>query len=947
MADPVVTSHHGIAPAAEPGQTVTFTLDGRQVQAEAGEFLIAAAERAGTFIPRFCYHPRMKPVGMCRMCLVEVSGPRGPSLQPACFVPVAEGMEVVTTSDRVKKAQDGVLEFLLVNHPLDCPVCDKGGECPLQDQALSYGPGESRFVEEKRHWAKPTPISALVLLDRERCIQCGRCVRFAAEVAGEAEIDFLGRGDRVEVAIFERQPFDSVFSGNTVQICPVGALTATPYRFVARPWDVEQVESTCTTCALGCRVAVQSSADRLTRLLGVDSEPLNQSWLCDKGRFASLAVNAEQRLREPLVRRSEELVPVGWAEALDEAARRLRELRDRRGPEAIGVLGGARLANEDAYVWARLAKAVLGTDSVDCQLADGLPPELVLGLPRATVAEACDAPVVLVLAGDLRQELPVLHLRLRQAVDEGRTRLVQVAPYATPLGRLGTNLVHRPGEAPAVVAALLGEGPVPEGVDPDALARVREQLAGAGEAGEGVVVVLGRPSLAEGPEATAAAALALARRWPGARFLSALRRGNVHGALDMGLAPGLLPGRVTLEAGRGWFEAAWGSVPARPGRDAAGMLRALAEGEMAGLVLLGADPLGDLPDRQLAEAALGRAELLIALDGVLTPSAARAQVVLPVAVHHERAGTVTNLEGRVSRVAPKVTPPGQSWPDWMVAVALAERLGSPLPYQNLSEIWEEVERLAPAYRGLDGAVLARPELADGVVVPLREVPLGLPTRRPARLDPMATPGILQVDQQGAPLVAGRAVPLGGGELPSLDGRAAPAALGAREAGALGEGTLSEPSSGDGEPPATHPAGAEQGTAQPGVPLPAIEAPALPPPSPGRFRLATSRALYDEGVAVDLVPELAALVRPAAARLHPEDLAALGATRVRVRSGNGSVVLGTEADPGVARGTVLVAANVPADGQGGRVADLVDLRSPVTEVTLEAVAGEDSSREDRS
>ncbi|MFC0082277.1 molybdopterin-dependent oxidoreductase, partial [Aciditerrimonas ferrireducens] len=370
-------------------------------------------------------------------------------------------------------------------------------------------------------------------------------------------------------------------------------------------------------------------------------------------------------------------------------------------------------------------------------------------------------------------------------------------------------------------------------------------------------------------------------------------------------------------------------------------------GEMAGLVLLGADPLGDLPDRQLAEAALGRAELLIALDGVLTPSAARAQVVLPVAVHHERAGTVTNLEGRVSRVAPKVTPPGQSWPDWMVAAALAERVGSPLPYQNLSEIWEEVERLAPAYRGLDGAVLARPELADGVVVPLREVPLGLPTRRPARLDPMATPGILQVDQQGAPLVAGRAVPLGGGELPSLDGRAAPAALGAREAGALGEGTLSEPSSGDGEPPATHPAGAEQGTAQPGVPLPAIEAPALPPPSPGRFRLATSRALYDEGVAVDLVPELAALVRPAAARLHPEDLAALGATRVRVRSGNGSVVLGTEADPGVARGTVLVAANVPADGQGGRVADLVDLRSPVTEVTLEAVAGEDSSREDRS
>jgi NADH-quinone oxidoreductase subunit G len=220
MADPVVTSHHALAPGAGSGETVTITLDGEPVEAARGEFLIAVAERAGTYIPRFCYHPRLAPVGMCRMCLVEVSGPRGATLQPACYVPVADGMEVVTTSARVRKAQDGVLELLLVNHPLDCPVCDKGGECPLQDQVLSYGPGESRFVEEKRHWPKPIPISDLVLLDRERCIQCGRCVRFAAEVAGEAQIDLFARGDRVEVNIFEHQPFDSVFSGNTVQICP-------------------------------------------------------------------------------------------------------------------------------------------------------------------------------------------------------------------------------------------------------------------------------------------------------------------------------------------------------------------------------------------------------------------------------------------------------------------------------------------------------------------------------------------------------------------------------------------------------------------------------------------------------------------------------------------------------------------------------------------------------
>ncbi len=616
---------------------LTFTLDGREVTAAKGELIIAAAERAGTYIPRFCYHPRMEPVGMCRMCLVDVEGPRGATLTPACFVAVTDGMVVDSSNDRVKKAQDGVLEFLLANHPLDCPVCDKGGECPLQDQTLAYGPGESRFVEEKRHFEKPIAISDLVLLDRERCIQCARCTRFADEVAGEALIDFAGRGESVEVATFPTEPFSSYFSGNTVQICPVGALTATPYRFTARPWDLDQVESTCTACSVGCRVAVQSSQNRLTRLLGIDSEPVNHGWLCDKGRFAYESVNGDEvdagprpdvvadenvdvapatasqvvslgasrgqflgeahetgrfehgRLVEPRIRKEGELVPVSWGEALAAAAAGITAAKESSGPGAVALIGGARLTNESAYAWAKLAKGVIGTDSVDAQLGDGLPADLVLGLPRATIDQAASAPLLITLGGDLREELPVLFLRLRAAL-KGSPKLIEIAPTRTALTPLAdATLAIRPGDAPLVAKALTGDdsaagalGTHHEGsaLADGALGAARALLA-EHPGGEGVVVVAGRPSYAESGEVTAAALRVLAEALPKATFLPALRRGNVFGALDMGLAPGLLPGRVTLDAGRERFTAAWGSVPSAAGLDTAGVLASMA-GESTG-----------------------------------------------------------------------------------------------------------------------------------------------------------------------------------------------------------------------------------------------------------------------------------------------------------------------------------------------------------------------------
>jgi NADH-quinone oxidoreductase subunit G len=898
-----------------PVETVTFTLDGRQVTAEKGEMLIAAAEKAGTFIPRFCYHPRMKSVGVCRMCLVEVSGPRGASLQPSCFVEVQAGSEVVTNSDKVKKAQDGVLEFLLINHPLDCPVCDKGGECPLQDQTLAYGPGETRFVEEKRHFEKPIPISELVLLDRERCIQCSRCTRFADEVAGEAQIDFIGRGEHLEVNTFPELPFASYFSGNTVQICPVGALTASPYRFAARPWDLDQVESTCTTCSVGCRVAVQSSSNRVTRLLGIDVDPVNHGWLCDKGRFAFDAVNSEDRLTEPMVRKDGTLVAVSWHEALGAVAEGLQRSVGAGGPGSVGVIGGARLTNEGAYAWTKLAKGVLGTDSVDAQLGDGLPAEVVLGLPRATIDQAASADTVVLLAGDLREEVPILFLRLRSAVVDGHLDVVELAPMATAMTEYAAaSLRYSPAGATGLVGAVVDPGaPSPEGLDADALALARRLVAA-----KDVVVVVGRPSLAEDGILVAEAAQALARALPGARFLPALRRGNVHGALDMGMAPGILPGRVSLDEGREWFAAGWGSVPTGRGRDTAGILAAAAaaagqpddEARIRSLVVLGADPVGDFPDAGLARRALDGAEFVVAVASAPGSVTEAADVVLPAAEAHERAGTTTNLEGRISRLGQKLVPPGQAWPDWMIASELAVHLGAELGLDSVGDVWDEIERLAPAYRGVTRAVLDGPGTGDGVVAPLvaSAVTLGR-SRASAPLDPIAVPGVESVERQGAPPRAGLA------EAPTAG---------------IGAGT-SHPDAVEG-----HDGGIP---ARPPVlagPV-ALDVPRVVPSDRYSFRLVASRVLYDQGAAVSAVPALAGLVQASPLRANPLDLDELGVPAggsVRVRTAATSTVHTVVADGSLPRKVVAADFNVPQ--AEGTVADLIDTAAPVVELRLETL-----------
>jgi NADH-quinone oxidoreductase subunit G len=690
--DDIGQSTAGLASKAEPEPepppktTLTVTIDDRPWEAPPGQLVIDACERAGVYVPRFCYHPRMTPVGMCRQCLVEIEGPRGPMMVVSCMTSVADGQVVRTDTPGVKRAQEGILELLLANHPLDCPVCDKGGECPLQDQALSHGPGESRYLEEKRHFAKPIPISDLVLLDRERCILCDRCTRFANEVAGDPLISFTFRSNETQVLTFPDEPFASYFSGNTVQICPVGALTAKPYRFKARPWDLEQVESTCTTCAVGCRMVVQSSRDELVRYLGVDSDPVNWGWLCDRGRFNFEQVGSAQRLAAPLVRgESGELVETTWNAAIDVVSQVLADATRFGDPGGVALLGGARGTNEDAYAWARLADA-LGVRHRDAQVGDGLP-AAVLDLPRATIDDAAAAKTIVLLGPDLKEELPVLYLRLRHAAEQRRGRILEVSPAATGLTPYAWRSIRVGAGSRAQLAAALAD-PV-----------VAEQLASGP-----VVVVAGRGNLAESAESAMSTLRTVLDACPGATVLPALRRGNVVGALQLGL------------------------TPQGDGLDGLGILEAAAAGRIDVLVLLGVDPIADCPDADLARRALAGARRVIAVDTFRTESAGRADVLLAAAAFGEKSGTTTNLEGRVTAVGQKVTALGTTRPDWMIAALLAERLGHLDVAAELASLDTVTDRIAagvPAYAGATrDALRAAP---DGVVaVPASDGPTNWP-----------------------------------------------------------------------------------------------------------------------------------------------------------------------------------------------------------------------------
>jgi NADH-quinone oxidoreductase subunit G len=699
-------------------ETVTFTVDGVEMTAPKGELLIRAAQDNGVYVPRFCWHPRMQPVGMCRMCLVEMEGPRGSMIVTACTTPVAQDMKIDTQNATVGKAQEGILEYLLINHPLDCPVCDKGGECPLQDQTMAYGPGETRFVEEKRHYEKPIEISELVMLDRERCILCARCTRFSEEISGDPLLEFMDRGNLTQVNTFPDEPFRSYFSGNTVQICPVGALTATAYRFRARPWDLRQTASVCPHCSAGDAITIQTSQNEVLRFLGVDNPHTNQSWLSDKCRFGFEYINSPDRLQTPLVRDGNgELQPATWAEAVDTVAERLGKIVGEHGGGAVAGLGGARGTNEDAYAFSKFMRTVIGSNHLDARMDDAPASQLLATVAdRGVIADIDRAATIVVWGPDLKEEHPTLFLRVRAAANghdpnrvmsnsDGLTirrpgaKLIVIHPRRTGLDGVARHtLRYRPGSGGEMLAALTaGEHPA-----------IDEALA-AGP----VVALVGRASLTDDPRLAEGVAAWL--RDQGARILPLARRANTFGALDMGVAPDLLPGRLPVGEGL----EAWGEVPTAAGRDTAGILDGVASEAIRALVLMGADPVADVPDRAAATAALEAAEFVVSIDLFANASNAHADVILPALGFGEKEGTVTNLEGRVQKVNAIVPGAGQSRADWSILDDIARRMGKDLGLSSASQVGKEIADVALAYAGVTWDLLEW-EARDGAVVPYGE-----------------------------------------------------------------------------------------------------------------------------------------------------------------------------------------------------------------------------------
>jgi len=673
---------------ARPVSTVEVVIDDVTITVPKGTLIIRAAEQLGIQIPRFCDHPLLEPVGACRQCIVEVEGQRKPVT--ACTTTVTDGMVVKTQEDSpvAAKAQAGTLELLLINHPLDCPVCDKGGECPLQNQSLSNGHATSRFRDEKRTYEKPIAISSQILLDRERCVLCARCTRFSQQIAGDPFIELFERGALEQVAIYADEPFESSFSGNTIQICPVGALTSAAYRFRARPFDLMSTPSVCEHCASGCAQRTDWRRGAVMRRLAGSDPEVNEEWNCDKGRFAFRYATLDDRLSTPLVRDDAGyLIEASWTEALARAAEGLTAAVSRGG---VGVLPGGRLTVEDAYAYAKFARAVLGTNDVDFRARPHSAEELdFLGHAVAgrygetTYADLEAAPAVLLAGFEPEEESPIVFLRLRKAARSRRLAVYAIAPFVTPGVRKvsGRLLPTAPGEEATLLRTLAARSDK-ESDNAAAAAALRQP---------GAIVLVGERLATVRGALSAAVALAEAT---GARLAWVPRRAGDRGAVDAGALPTLLPGGrpVTDATARAEVAEVWGSAPpAERGRQVAAIVDAARTGALGGLLIGGVDP-DDLPDPAAAYEALAAVGFIVSLEVRHSAVTDRADVVLPVAPPAERSGSYLDWEGRPRTFEASLRGTG-ALHDGRVLDSLAAAVGHSLGVSDVQVARRELDRL--------------------------------------------------------------------------------------------------------------------------------------------------------------------------------------------------------------------------------------------------------------
>jgi len=659
---------------------VTIVIDGREVSAREGEMLHDAAKRGDIEIPVFCYEPKLgDPVGACRMCLVEIEGI--PKLQTSCSTPVRDGMVVHTRTDQVKSAQNAVVEFLLVNHPLDCPVCDKGGECPLQDISMGWGPGKSRVTDTKRHFEKPLPLSPLVSIDRERCILCYRCVRFSQEVSEDAQLQLLERGDRTYVGTFDDRPYIAPFQGNITDLCPVGALTNYTYRFRARPWDIEQAGSVCTMCPSQCNVSFTVRDEQVKRVLARDNPEVDDGWLCDRGRYGFSMFSAAERIDGPRLKGG---ASSDWETAIARAADGLGAA----GAASAALVGDA--SNEEGYLVQRVMREALGSPNVDSQTSVfGPRRETFLRLAdpglSARVRDIDQADLIVVLGTDPLHSSPILDLRIRKAMRRNGARLAVATDRPTALD--GGALVatrYEPGGA----ADFLEE--LNEALESDADNRAAG-IAEAARDAERVVIVWGEQLVQ--PKASAVDKLVVISGLldfagqDGSGLLEVPATANSRGLREAGCLPDAGPGLSETEQGQGMW-----ALPA-----------AIERGEVRSLVLFGVDPLRDFPNTGEWRAALAAVECLVVFSTFENATTAMADVVFPLETHAEKDGTVTHPDGRLQRVRPSASRPGDIRPNWGVLAELSLALGHDTGVDSQPSAFAALCEAVPFYAGITDA----------------------------------------------------------------------------------------------------------------------------------------------------------------------------------------------------------------------------------------------------